>query len=141
MRRVVIDTNVFAAALQSKLGASYRLLTLIGQDKFDFCISVPLILEYEEIGERLLKFTNLDESDLAAIIDYVCKIGIPTKVFYLWRPFLRDPDDDMVLELSVAGSCDTIITFNVKDFRDVDGVFGIKILTPKQFLIEIGELK
>src|SRR5271157_2043404 len=136
MRKVVIDTNVFVAALQSKLGASYRLLSLIGGDSFEFCISVPLILEYEEIGLRLLKSIRLDQDDLSAIIDYICKIGIPTQIYYLWRPFLNDQKDDMVLELSVAGGCDTIITFNVKDFEKVEDVFGFKILTPKQFLAE-----
>jgi putative PIN family toxin of toxin-antitoxin system len=141
MRKIVIDTNVFIAALQSRLGASYRLLYLIGQNKFDIYISVPLILEYEEIGLRLLKSTNLDENDLSAVIDFICKIGKPTQVFYLWRPFLNDPDDDMILEVAAAGGCDTIITFNVKDFREVAVAFGIKILTPKQFLVEIGELK
>ncbi|MDR3577036.1 MAG: putative toxin-antitoxin system toxin component, PIN family [Anaerolineaceae bacterium] len=141
MRNIVIDTNVFAAALQSKLAASYRLLSLIGQDKFEVYISVPLILEYEEIGRRLLANTSLSENDLSATIDYICQICKPTQVFYLWRPFLNDSDDDMILELAVAGSCDTIITFNVKDFAKVEDVFGIRILLPKQFLVEIGELK
>jgi putative PIN family toxin of toxin-antitoxin system len=140
MKRIVIDTNVFAAALQSRLGASYRLIALIGQDKFIFHISVPLILEYEEIGTRLLQSTGLDENDLSAIIDYICRTGEATRIYYLWRPFLSDPGDDMVLELAVAGGCDTIITFNVKDFKEVEPVFGIKIQLPKQFLLEIGEL-
>lgn len=141
MRNVVIDTNVIVSALKSKQGASYRLLSLIGQKKFDIYLSVPIILEYEEISKRLLVTTQLTENDISVIIDYICQIGIPTQVFYLWRPFLNDPDDDMILELAVAGNCDSIITFNIKDFAKVEDVFGIKIITPKKFLLEIGELK
>jgi len=137
----VIDTNVLVSSLQSKLGASYRLLNLIGLDKFEFCISVPLILEYEEISNTLLNTTSLTSEDLSDILNYICQIGKPTQVFYLWRPFLKDPDDDMILELAVAGKCDSVITFNVKDFGNVEKEFGIKVLTPKQFLIEIGELQ
>lgn len=47
----------------------------------------------------------------------------------------------MILELAVAGNCDSILTFNIKDFAKVEDVFSIKIITPKQFLLEIGELK
>ncbi len=137
----MIDTNIFVAALQSKFGASYRLLSLLGEDKFDIYISVPLVLEYEEKGTELLGTINLNETDLSILIDYMCQVGKHTLINYLWRPFLTDPDDDMVLELAVAGGCDTIITFNLRDFKKVRKVFGIDVLTPKQFLVEIGELK
>jgi putative PIN family toxin of toxin-antitoxin system len=138
MKRVTIDTNVFIAALKSKMGASYRLLSLIGLNKFDIHISVPLIFEYEEIGLKVIGTTDLTEEDLSAIIDYICKVGKPVRVFYLWRPFLSDPSDDMVLELAAAAGCDTIITFNVSDFKKVEDVFGIRVITPRQFLGEIG---
>lgn len=94
------------------------------------------------IGSTAAKVTtHLTETDISVVIDYICQIGIPTQVFYLWRPFLNDPDDDMILELAVAGNCDSILTFNIKDFAKVEDVFSIKIITPKQFLLEIGELK
>jgi putative PIN family toxin of toxin-antitoxin system len=51
---VVIDTNVLVSALKSKRGASFRLLTLIGQNKFNVNLSVPLILEYEDVSRTKL---------------------------------------------------------------------------------------
>ena len=60
-------------------------------------------------------------------------------IFYLWRPFLRDPKDDMVLELAVNAGCGLIITFNHVDFQGVDE-FGIRTATPRRFLQGIGEL-
>ncbi|MBM3132000.1 MAG: putative toxin-antitoxin system toxin component, PIN family [Chloroflexi bacterium] len=139
--RIVIDTNVLIAALRSRKGASYKLLSLIGSSKFEISVSVPLVLEYEDVAKRLIGEIPLSESDIDDIIDYICHAANRVKVFYLWRPTLKDPKDDMVLELAVAANCDCIVTFNKRDFRDVDlAPFGLRALTPKEFLKEIGEL-
>jgi len=140
MRNVVIDTNVIVSSLQSNLGASHLLMSLIGQNKFNFYISVPVVLEYEELCLRKMELFGLNEVEIQKVIDYYCSVGIIRKVFFLWRPFLRDFHDDMMLELAFASGCDSIITYNIKDFRNVERVFGIKIVSPKQFLCEIGEL-
>ena len=139
--QIVIDTDVFISALRSRQGASYKLLTLLGSDKFEINVSVALVLEYEDVAKRLLGEMALTESDIDDIIDYICLVANRRKVFYLWRPVLKDPNDDMVLELAAGANCDFIITFNKKDFRYQDlKPFGLKALTPKEFLQEIGEL-
>ena len=74
------------------------------------------------------------------ILDYICEVANPRKVFYLWRPILKDPKDDMVLELAVAASCNFIVTFNQQDFQGVEK-FGLQVLPPKEFLQLIGELQ
>jgi putative PIN family toxin of toxin-antitoxin system len=140
MRNIVIDTNVIVSSLQSDLGASHLLMSLIGRNKFNFFISVPVVLEYEELCLRKMDLFGLNEDDIQKVIDYYCSVGIKRKVFFLWRPFLRDFHDDMMLELAFASGCDSIITYNIKDFGNVERVFGIKIVTPKQFLYEIGEI-
>ena len=61
------------------------------------------------------------------------------EVFYLWRPFLKDARDDMVLELAVGAECNFIVTYNKRDFRGVER-FGIAVVTPKEFLQKVGEL-
>jgi predicted nucleic acid-binding protein len=61
-------------------------------------------------------------------------------VFFLWRPFLRDPKDDMLLELAVAAGCDAIVSYNKRDLAGVKD-FGLKVYTPKEFLARIGELR
>lgn len=141
-RQIVIDTNVLVAALHSQRGASYKLLTLIGGEEFEINVSVTLVLEYEDAAKRFVGELPLTEGDIDDIIDYICSVANRRKVFYLWRPLLKDPRDDMVLELAVAASCDSIVTFNKKDFRKSDlQPFGIRALTPKEFLQEIGEAK
>lgn len=71
------------------------------------------------------------------MIDYLCSIGNLWKIFYLWRPFLKDPKDDMILELAVVSRSKYIVTYNCKDF-DGSNQFDVGVLTPKEFLIKIG---
>ena len=136
----MIDTNVMVAALKSKRGASYKLLSIIDQDKFQISISVPLIIEYEYALKRTDLNILLTDSEIDDILDYICQIADKREIFYLWRPYLKDPKDDMVLELAVESESDYIITYNQKDFKEVSK-FGIKTLTPKAFLRKIGEIK
>ena len=139
VQRIVIDTNVLIAALRSRRGASYRLLMLLGSDKFAIHISVPLVLEYEAAAKRMLDRIPLTEQDVDDVLDYLCAVGAHQELFYLWRPYLRDPHDDMVLELAVAAGCDAIVTQNRRDFEGIEP-FGIEVLTPREFLGRIDEL-
>jgi putative PIN family toxin of toxin-antitoxin system len=108
---VVLDTSVLVAGVRSRRGASFQLLSRIGTGAFDIAVSVPLVLEYEDALIRHLTATDLSEDDVRDIIDYVCSVAVRQEVFYLWRPILRDPGDDLVLELAIAANCDAITTF------------------------------
>lgn len=140
IHQVVLDTNVLLTALRSNKGASYKLLTLIDCGKFEINLSVPLVLEYEDILKRDTPGTYLSNKEIDNILDYLCKIANKREIFYLWRPFLKDPKDDFILELAVESKSDFIITFNQKDFTGIDK-FGIEAITPKNFLKLIGEIK
>lgn len=135
--RIVLDTNVLVSALRSRRGASYRLLTLIDSGIYEPVVSVPLVLEYEAAAKRLIKETRLTARDIEAVIDFICSQALNGKVFYLWRPQLKDPQDDMVLEAAVAAHCTHIVTFNCRDFEGAER-FGIQAVTPQAFLAEIG---
>lgn len=138
--QIVIDTNVFVAALRSQYGASYKLFMLLDSDKFEFNLSVPLAIEYEEASKpRLVGKIPLKARDIDDILDYIFSVANRRKVHYLWRPFLRDPKDDMVLELAVSASCEIIVTYNKIDFQGVEQ-FGIRVMTSQQFLQRIGEM-
>ena len=136
--RVVLDTNVVISGLRSRRGASHRVLRLIGGEKFRIVISIPLLLEYEGVAKRQSRKLGLTHSDIDDILDYLCKVADRSEIFYLWRPFLRDPNDDMVLEAAVAGGTDLIVTHNVRDFAGVEQ-FGVSVATPQDFLRLIGE--
>ena len=144
MRRVepgvVLDTNVFVSALRSRRGASFRILELVGTGRFDIELSVPLALEYQAAGRRTLPATSLSDTDFDAILDFVCRSARHREVFYTWRPCLPDPGDDMILELAVAAGGAAIVTFNRADFRGAEQ-FGVRLITPQEFLAQIGELQ
>jgi predicted nucleic acid-binding protein len=110
----------------------------LGGGKFEINISVPLVLEYEDVAKRLLGEIALNEEDINTVINYICAVGERRKIFYLWRPVLRDPKDEMLLELAVAGGCDYIVTHNTADFADIEK-FGIEVVKPAEFLKKIGE--
>lgn len=133
--RVVLDTNVLVSAFRSREGVAFRLITLLREDRFKICVSVPLVLEYEDV---LLRATSLGEEDVLTVLRFLCAIADQQKIFFLWRPVLPDPKDDMVLELAVASRARYIVTYNGKDFAAAQR-FGIESLTPKAFLDVIGD--
>jgi predicted nucleic acid-binding protein len=73
------------------------------------------------------------------LIDFFCQVGEQQDIFFLWRPFLPDPFDDLVLEVAVAGECEAIVTYNKRHFSKVER-FGLRVLDPKELLTEIGEI-
>jgi len=119
--------------------ASIKLLSIIDEEKFQIIISVSLIFEYEDVLKRGDLRLNLDTEDIDDILDYICKVADKREIFYLWRPYLKDPKDDLLLELAVESESDFIITYNKKDFESIDK-FGLQALTPKEFLEKIGEI-
>lgn len=140
MALVVLDTSVLIAGVRSRRSASFQLLSRIGTGAFNIAVSVPLVLEYEDVLIRHLSGTRLSDTDVQDIIDYLCSVAVRQGIFYLWRPILRDPGDDLVLELAVAANCDAIVTHNVRDFAGV-GRFGVGLLTPGDFLRALGGSK
>jgi putative PIN family toxin of toxin-antitoxin system len=136
MRGIVLDTNVLVSALRSRRGRSNHLVSLVGSETFELVVSVPLVLEYEDAALRQIDALIYTPDEVREIIDFLCWAGEATPIYYLWRPFLPDPKDDLVLEAAVAGRCDTIVTFNQRDFKGVDK-FGLQVRTPRAFLEEL----
>ena len=135
MKRIVLDTNVLVAAGRSRRGASYRLVEMIGaRSPFQLAVSVPLVLEYEMALKRR---TELSDDAVEAIVDYICQVADRQEIYFLWRPFLKDPADEMVLEVAVGAGVESIVSHNVGDFQGVEGRFGIRVITPGAFLREL----
>jgi putative PIN family toxin of toxin-antitoxin system len=136
---IVIDTNVIYSALRSKRGASHKLLSLVGTGRFAIHLSVPLVLEYEDVLLRKIKTLPVTKEDISDLINSLCALSHHHEIYFLWRPYLRDPKDELVLELATTAQCDCIVTYNQSDFVGSEE-FGVSVLTPNEFLQEIGEL-
>lgn len=137
--QIVIDTNVIVAGLRSKNGAAFRLLSLVGSEQFSIHLSVPLVLEYEDVLLRERPSLTLDATDVQDVINFHCAVAAHHQIFFLWRPYLRDSKDDMVLELAVKAGCDSVVTYNTRDFTGIER-FGVTAVTPAAFLRSIGAL-
>ena len=137
MRRIVLDTNVLLAGLRSSLGASHRVLSLVGSGRFTHVVSVALLFEYEAAVKRPESGIRLPRTAIDDILDYVCAAGERQPIYFLWRPTLPDPSDDLVLEVAAHGRCNRIVTFNTRDFVG-SARFGIQAETPAEFLRSLG---
>jgi putative PIN family toxin of toxin-antitoxin system len=135
--QIVLDTNVLIAGLRSRRGASFRILEFLEQGFFQINLSVPLVFEYEDVAKSSSKEIGLTVRDIDDLLDFMCQIANLHEIFYLWRPFLSDPKDDMILELAVTAQCQYIVTFNLADFAGIEK-FGIRAVMPKEFLRIIG---
>lgn len=137
--RFILDTNILVAGLRSPKGASSALLKLVLMGKIQPIASVPLFLEYEAVllrPEHLLA-AHLTKADVLNFLDVFAGLVVPTEIFYLWRPQLKDADDDMVLEAAVNGQADIIVTFNTTDFLTAVNKFNLKLMLPSLFLKEL----
>jgi len=132
--RYVVDTDVIVAAMRSPGGASAAILRAARNGRVTLLVSVPLGMEYEavcsELEHRLA--AGLSEREVEIFLDAVLAMAEPVKTHFLWRPQLRDPGDEMVLEATVNGRADALVTFNVRDFGTAPARFGIDLIIPRE---------
>jgi hypothetical protein len=96
-------------------------------------ISVPLFLEYQAVLLRPENLLHRSGVQAEGFLDFLLSVSHLQEIFFLWRPALPDPDDDLILELAVAAECRYIVTHNLRDFRGIDR-WGIAAVTPPDFL-------
>lgn len=131
---IVLDTSVLVAAMHSRQGASQQLLRHLPSPQFTLALSVTLYMEWQAVLTRPEHLPpGMDVERMLGFLRYLASIAHLQDVHYLWRPFLRDPDDDMVLECAIASGSRYIVTHNVRDFRRADAL-GLKAITPGHFL-------
>lgn len=139
IKRVVLDTSVVVAGLRTRDGAGNAVLRLVAARKLDMLATPPLFLEYEDVLKRPeqrlahgLSLEAIDEflAELAALIE-------PVEVHFLWRPQIKDPSDEMVLEAAINSTADALVTYNVGDFVHGTARFDIEILRPAELLKKV----
>jgi putative PIN family toxin of toxin-antitoxin system len=132
MVKAVIDTNVLVAGLRSRMGASNQVIAAAARSHFISLLSVPLFCEYLDVLTRP-GMVPMPAKRVEEFCFSLVAVSHLQEIYFLWRPLLPDPKDDMVLELAVAGCASHIVTFNSGDFRPA-AAFGIQAISPASFL-------
>ena len=134
--RLVLDTDVVIAAMRSPTGGSAELLRKIDEGRATLLLSVALALEYEAIctlaDHRIASGLSLLQAEL--YVDALIDMAEPVELYFRWRPQLRDPGDELVLEAAVNGRASAIVTFNEKHLREARTKFDIEVLRPGEVL-------
>ena len=131
--RVVLDTDVVVAAMRGPSGASAALLQAALDGRMQLLANVALILEYEAVCKRKqhLSAAGMDMAQAGVFVDALAALAEPVDSHFIWRPQLKDPSDEMVLEAAVNGRAQAIVTFNRRHFGTVPERFGLRVLLPK----------
>ena len=130
----MIDTDVVVAAMRSPRGGSAELLRRIDAGEALILLTVALALEYEAVctlAEHRLA-SGFSASEAGIYVDGLIGLAEPVRAFFRWRPQLRDPGDELVLEAAVNGQADAIVTFNESHLRQAHSVFGIDVIRPAE---------
>lgn len=135
----VLDTNVLVAGVRSPRGASAEILRRVLTKQMQVVCSVPLFLEYKAVllrPEQLLA-AGVKPHEILNLLDVLAGVVQRVEIQFLWRPQLRDPNYDLVLEVAVNGQGlgqeVNILSFNQRDFLPQALKFGVAVLTPQQF--------
>ena len=132
--RVVLDTSVLVAAVHSHVGASFALINSIPSPQFQICLSVGLYTEWQDVLSRPEHLPPGNSGRGARrFLAYLASQAHLQEIFFLWRPYLPDPGDDMILELAFAADARYIVTHNTSDFRGSEQL-GVRAVTPREFL-------
>ena len=132
--RVVIDTSVMVAAARSRFGASYAVVRAFPAPEFQLCLSVGLYTEWQSVLTRPEHLPPDQTAENALrFLRYLASQAHLQEIHFLWRPFLNDANDDMVLELAFAARCGYIVTHNVNDFQGSEQL-GVTAIRPREFL-------
>ncbi len=134
--KVVLDADVVVAAMRSPAEASAELLRLARRQRMRLAASVSLFIEYESVCTRQphLDAAGLSAVDVAVFLDALACLIEPVPIRFLWRPQLRDPADELVLEAAVNAGADALLSFNVRHFQGAAGRFGLRLSRPGPFL-------
>ena len=134
--RIVLDTNILVTGLRSRRGASFRVLSRIPTRSFTMLVSIPLFAEYEAVLRRpeQRRVHGLKDPSLDVLLAGWARVAEPVELHYLWRPQLRDPADEMVLETAMNGRADALVTLNARDFRPAIQRFALSLWSPGELL-------
>lgn len=134
--QIVLDTSVVVSAFRSRHGASNAVMRQVAAG-IVVPLAVPaLFLEYEDVLKRPAQraVNGLSLADVDRVLDALASAILPVETHFMWRPQLRDANDEVVLEAAVNGRAAAIVTHNERDFMAAAPRFGLEVLTPRRLM-------
>ncbi len=138
--RIVLDTNVFIAALLGPRGAARSVLRACLEKKHVPLMGNALFQEYEDLINRDVLFRNcpLSRQERNNLLDAFFSVCQWATIYYSWRPNLKDEADNHLVELAIAGGASFLVTKNIKDFKNPELIFPqLKVIDPVRFIKEV----
>ena len=135
--KIVVDTSVFISALIGAKGPSRELIRRCLLGEYRPLMGTVLSCEYESVmgREEILVKCYLEQAEIASLLAAFLSVSEWTKIYYSWRPSLKDEGDNHLIELAVAGNAKIVATNNLKDFRSLELTFpNLSILKPEQII-------
>ena len=132
----VVDTNVFVGACLGQ-GPSAAVVAACLQGKCTPLMAAALLAEYEDVLGRAGLFvkSRLKGAEREELLDVFLAHCRWTRIYFGWRPNLRDEGDNHLVELAVAGGAESIVTHNLRDLAAHELTFGgLGTVTPAQLL-------
>lgn len=126
-------------ALLQEDGACRAVIKLCLQGELMPMMGVALFSEMEDVLSRhdLFKESRLDLNERSELFQAFLSKTELVKIYYSWRPNLRDEADNHVVDLAVACGAAYIITQNTRDFARMELKFQqLRCATAAQFLSE-----
>jgi len=139
--RVVLDTSVLIAGLRSSAGTSAECIRLALVCEIRLLMDYKLSCEYRDVAFRphhLLE-SGKTRDDVTLVLDTLEEVAEPVSVHFVYRPLSPDQSDNLVLDVAINGNADCIVTVNLKHFVEPAGQFGLRVVTPREFLILMRE--
>ena len=135
---VVIDTDVWVAGVRGS-GSANRVLEYCLDERYRPLMGAALLLEYEDVMGRDALWTRsrLNKSEREELLDIFLSVCQWTRIYYAWRPNLRDEGDNHIIELAVAGQAQYVVTRNIRDLRRGELRFPqLRVVKPGEILEE-----
>lgn len=137
--RIVVDTNIFIGACLC-VGACRAVIAACMEERVTPLMGVALLSEYEDVLSRQVLFSrsrlNAEERD--ELLDIFLSTCQWVRIYYGWRPNLRDEGDNHLIELAVAGGAEYLVTKNIRDFVSMDLQFpDLKVISPETMIKDL----
>ena len=136
---ILVDTNIFVGACLG-IGASSEVVAACIREEHVALMGTALFTEYEDVLSRdsLFKKSRLTDDERNELLDIFLSSCKWTRIYFGWRPNLKDEGDNHIVELAVAGGASYIVTRNIRDIKPMGLIFpSIKVVTPEEFLEEV----